>query len=79
VLGGSWAAAGLLGWAESGAGMRGERKWEDRRETRPSGQIPGKGLLLSFFFIYILFFFISKPLSNQFETILNFAQSHTIK
>ena len=55
MLGGSWAAAGLLGWAESGAGMRGERKWEERRETRPSGQIPGKGLLLSFFYIFFYF------------------------
>ena len=26
ALGGSWAVAGLLGWAESGAEVRGERK-----------------------------------------------------
>ena len=67
ALGGSWAAAGLLGWAESRAGMRGERNWEERRETRPSGQIPGKGLLLFFYFKVF-----SKQFSNPFENILTF-------
>jgi len=76
----SWArekerqAARELGWALAhGMKKRGGRfGWASARPRQRKG-----GFLLSLF--YFICLFILKPFSNQFETILNLAQNHTVQ